>query len=86
MDFSNIDSVYEMMSRLKGVGSRAASTLPEPREYFMENGKIVSRPIVPQKDPCVTTILGKAMPTGKAASVTALENKARAIAEFLNLV
>jgi hypothetical protein len=94
MDFN--EQLFELIGLLRRnrQASKAASTkanIPEPRSWFMDkNGKIVSEPIVPQKDPCVSMSLGKAMPTGKAGSVSSVPaqenvnvNKARVITEFL---
>lgn len=81
---NNVNKIKEIVEFIASNGrSRAASvsvsTLPEPREYYMDkNGKIVSKPITKEKDPCVSTTLG-----GKAASVPEQENKAKAIAEFM---
>jgi hypothetical protein len=73
------EQLFEVIGR-----SRAASVakLPPPRAYFMDkDGKIVSEPIVEQKDPCVSMTLGT---QGKAASVTAEGiNKAKAIHDFI---
>ena len=62
------EQLFQMIERCKK-GSRAASSLPEPREWYLDkDGVIVSKPL-----------------ESKAASVTSQRiNKVKIIANFLN--